>query len=257
MVVTLQIISIVLAAINLVLLCRMKRVHTIIPIIIVFDFVMVVPILLELILGIPDIPYPTIALSMNDQKTSIIFCIFLIFAQLSFGYEITRLLSTQNVSSTNLNSNKSVYFNSLRYKNFLLVFSYIVPIVVIISILGSPDITYFLDIFSDPTRIYNQQIQTYIKYMGILNYALLLSVMVNKWYDNNGTLYGRIIRILYVLLMIIIIHKRTFMMIAIGACLVIDIIKGKKIRGIFPWYLYPFCGILFCILCVCNGKSGI
>lgn len=258
MVVTLQIISIVLAAINLVLLCRMKRIHTIIPIIIVFDFVMVVPILLELILGIPDIPYPTIALAMNDQKTSIIFCIFLIFAQLSFGYEITRLLSTQNVSSTNLNSNKSVYFNSLRYKNFLLVFSYIVPIVVIISILGSPDITYFLDIFSDPTRIYNQQIQTYIKYMGILNYALLLSVMVNKWYDNNGTLYGRIIRILYVLLMIIIIHKRTFMMIAIGTCLVIDIIKGKKIRGIFPWYLIYilFAAFYFVYYAYATGKAG-
>lgn len=256
MVVTLQIISVILSLINLLLLFKIKRSHTIIPIIIVFDFVMVVPTLLELMWGIPKIPYSTLLLAMNDQKTNILFCIFLIFAQLCFGFEIKRLCSMQNNLSIKLNDNvKSAYIHSLKYRNMLLTFSYIIPAIVIISVLVLPDVTYFFNIFSDPANMYNHQLQ---KYMGMLNYLLLLSIIIIKWYDNKGSLYGRIIRILYVLLMMVIVHKRTFMMMAIGVCLVIDIIKGKKLKKIFPWYLVYILFAAFYFVYYANesGKAG-
>lgn len=241
MIITLQIVSIVLSILVLVQASvDLKRIHTLIPIVIVFDFVMVVPTFLELIWGIPKIPYQTLTLAMNDENTNLLFCVFLIFAQILFAIEIKRLKQIDKLSfSVNslVLSSILIYKQSLRYKAPLLLFSYITPAVVIVSMLIAPDPSYFLHLFSDPTNIMNQQFQIYnIKYMGILVYALLLSVIILKWYDNNDYLSGRLTRIFYVLLIMLAVHKRTFMMIAIGACLIVDIVKGKKKKQIFFWY---------------------
>lgn len=241
MVINLQIASVIFSTLVLAqAFFSLKKFHTIIPIIVVFDLVMIIPTILELIWGGPKIPYQTLALAMYDENTNILFCIFLIFVQCLFSIEIKRLKRIDSNTLTNDSytiDGNIVYDKSLKYKNILLLFSYITPVVVIISILVSPDPSYFFNLFSDPTNIMNNYIQFYdIKYMGFLVYALLLSVAILKWYDNDDKLLGRLIRIFYVLLIMISIHKRTFMMIAIGLCLIIDIVKGKKIKKIIFWY---------------------
>lgn len=241
MVITLQIVSIIFSILVLIQASiSLKRMHTLVPIIIVFDFVMVVPTFLELIWGIPKIPYQTLQLAENDETTNVIFCLFLIISQALFWIEIKRLKKIDKLSlsanSVELNT-INIYKQTLRYKTILLFLSYITPVIVIVSMLIAPDPLFFLNLFSDPSNIMNQQFQFYyIKYMGVLVYALLLSVIILKWYDNSDHLSGRLIRIFYVLLIMMAIHKRTFMMIAIGACLVVDIVKGKKKRQIFFWY---------------------
>lgn len=239
MIINLQIISVVLSVLVLVqTFFELKRIHTIIPIIIVFDFIMIAPTFLELIMGIPKIPYQPLAFAMNDTNTNILFCIFLIFTQICFSFEVRKLKNDDKMYVSNsLFMSKRSYTKSLKYKNLLLLFSYITPFIVIISILVAPNTSYFFNIFSVPTYITNSFLQFYdIKYMGILVYALLGSVIILKWYDNNDSIFGRFIRIFYVLLIMLAVHKRTFMMIAIGACLVVDIVKGKKLKKIIFWY---------------------
>ena len=71
-----------------------KRFYCIYPIIAVFDLVMVLPMILELFLGIPDIPgdvYYNYIKAMRDQTTLVIFCLFVLLAQIMFSYELRRL----------------------------------------------------------------------------------------------------------------------------------------------------------------------
>lgn len=81
--------------INLLMMIKnYKRFHSIYPIIAVFDLVMVVPLLLEMFLGIPDIPrdvYMNFVRAMEDQTTLLIYCIFILIAQILFTYEIRRI----------------------------------------------------------------------------------------------------------------------------------------------------------------------
>ena len=81
--------------INLILMIKKyKRFHSIYPIIAVFDLVMVVPLFLEMYFGIPDIPrdvYMNFVRAMEDQTTLLIYCLFVLLAQLMFTYELRRI----------------------------------------------------------------------------------------------------------------------------------------------------------------------
>lgn len=66
---------------------------------------MVVPLFLEMFLGIPDIPrdvYMNFVRAMEDQTTLFIYCLFLLLAQLMFTYELKRIKKLdRRVTKTN------------------------------------------------------------------------------------------------------------------------------------------------------------
>lgn len=82
-----------------------KKVLYIYPVIAVFDLVMVVPLFLEMFLGIPDIPrdvYMNFVRAMEDQTTLFIYCLFVLLAQLMFTYELKRIKKLdRRVTKTN------------------------------------------------------------------------------------------------------------------------------------------------------------
>ena len=95
MVIAIEVVVILISATNLLRLVKnYKRFHCIYPIVAVFDLVMVVPLVLELILGIPNIPrdvYMNFVRAMEDQSTLVIYCAFVFVTQVAFFHELKRI----------------------------------------------------------------------------------------------------------------------------------------------------------------------
>lgn len=260
MLISLKIFSLVFSIFVLIkMVMSVKQFHSIVPIIIVFDFVMVVPIYLELLWGNPETAYDNFILAMNDDTTNVLFYIFIVITQVAFLGEIIKIAKVdKNIINEQIPVKKNSFelLTNNKYKNILLIISYLVPIITILAIILSPSPTYYFHLFDSVYGGVNPNILQYNKLMRNLVYALLLALVINKWYDNDDKLYNRLIRIIYVALIMFSNHKRTFMMIAIGACLVIDIVKGKKARKIMPWYTAYifFAGFYFVYYAYATGK---
>ena len=135
--------------INLLMMIKnYKRFHSIYPIIAVFDLVMVVPLLLEMFLGIPDIPrdvYMNFVRAMEDQTTLLIYCIFILIAQILFTYEIRRIKRKDKFIKQKKDVQEFLFFvQKFKYKNIALGICYIIVVVSIISIILAPNPIYYL-----------------------------------------------------------------------------------------------------------------
>lgn len=248
MILILRLLSIIISLFVLVRTCIcINKFHTLIPIIIVFDFAMVLPIILELFLGNPQTSYRAFEVAMNDRMTTILFNVFVISAQAAFFWNINKLSFKDNLEKEEINILKNPInilpknINLDEYRNVLVCFSYLLPLVTVIAVLLSPDPSYYFGVFGSIFKSIDPSIQTYnTLIMNNLMYGLILAVCVLKWNEDNEMI-GNIFISFYLILILIVNHKRTFIMITIGLCLIIDIIKRKRVKKIIAWYsIYIF-----------------
>ena len=137
------------SVINLILMIkRYKRFHSIYPVIAVFDLVMVVPLFLEMFLGIPDIPrdvYMNFVRAMEDQTTLFIYCLFLLLAQLMFTYELKRIKKLdRRVTKTNDIQEFLLFIQNFKQKKIVTWICYLIIIASALSIVFAPNPLYFL-----------------------------------------------------------------------------------------------------------------
>ena len=65
-------------------LLKIEEFLPIIAVLIVFDFTMVLPLAIELFMGIPQMGYYGYKLALNDDTTTLIYCFFVCIAELVF-----------------------------------------------------------------------------------------------------------------------------------------------------------------------------
>ena len=137
-----------------------KKFYCIYPIIAMFDLVMVVPLFLEMILGIPKIPrdiYMNFIKAMEDETTLVIYCFFLILAQLMFAYELKRIKRrNRQLVKTNDIQEGLQFLQNFKYKKIVLVLCYIVILASVLSVVFSPDPLHYLTFRSIPFQASSQ-----------------------------------------------------------------------------------------------------
>ena len=127
---------------------KYKRFYCIYPVIAVFDLVMVVPLFLEIILGIPGIPrdvYMNFVNAMEDQTTLLVYCIFLLLAQLMFTIELRRIKrKDRGMKGTNDIQEFLLFIQNFKYKKIVRWICYLIVVTSFLAVLFSPSSMYYL-----------------------------------------------------------------------------------------------------------------
>lgn len=236
---------VIYAFINLVLMIkRYKRFHGIYPVIAIFDLVMVVPLFLEMFLGIPKIPsdvYMNYVRSMNDQNTLLIYCLFVLLAQLMFTYELKRINKMdRSIIKTNDIHELLQFIQKFRYRKIVLEICYLVVIASVLSVLFSPDPMYYLKFrsvhmqVSDSISKYSEQV------IGPIFELFVCAIISLKLFDTKNKISGVIFRIILIVFFTLVNGKRTYLMIIVGVFFLIDLLKEGSLKKIAPKYVVLF-----------------
>lgn len=231
--------------INLLMMIKnYKRFHSIYPIIAVFDLVMVVPLLLEMFLGIPDIPrdvYMNFVRAMEDQTTLLIYCIFILIAQILFTYEIRRIKRKDKFIKQKKDVQEFLFFvQKFKYKNIALGICYIIVVVSIISIILAPNPIYYLtfrNVHFQPSK----EIVHYSEYVIEPLFQLLIGAIIAlKLFDSKNKVSSILIRLILILFFTMVNGKRTYLMIIVGVFFLIDLLREGSLKKIAPKYAVLF-----------------
>ena len=239
-----QLILILFSVLNIIILCKTyKRFHCIYPIIAVFDFVMVVPIILEMILGIPNIPvdvYYNYIYAMNDQTTLLIYCIFILFAQLLFFIDLLVI----NNKDKYYKRNDSITLNNLlynfKYKNIIIYLCYLVIIISLVAIAFSPDPLHYFKFRSVHDIVSNNVLSYNTKIISPIFTLLIGCIILLKLFSKNNHISGVLGRSLLIAYYTMVNGKRTYFMIIVGTYFLIDLLKSGSLKKIFSKYLIVF-----------------
>lgn len=237
----LHITALVCSIFPLIEMTKIKRFYCIIPVALIFDFAMVIPCLLEMFMGPPTTVYYNFRNAMMDEKTNLIFYLFIIIAQVCFYFEIRRI-KWKNKKSMNYNiSQPSRIYNKIvnsRYRKQVIGLCYLVMLLSIIAVLLAPDPTYYLKLHS----VYSTMSQTVYNYdkniISIIQNLLLIAIVLLKIYDDQDSRIFFVTRILCTIGVALLNQKRTTVMLILGFCLVIDIaFKNKNLKKTMIKYI--------------------
>ena len=245
MVIAFEVVIILISITNLLNVVKnYKRFHCIYPIIAVFDLVMVVSILLELILGIPDIPrdvYMNFVRAMEDQTTLVIYCVFVFAAQVAFFHELKRI----KIVDRNLNKNNGIqdfllFVQKNKYKNVVMMACGIIIVINIIAIVLSPNLLYYLTLRSVHLQTSVQIVQYTKSIVNPLLNLLIGAIILLKIFDLRNKIESVILRGLLVIFYTLVNGKRTYLMIIVGVFFLIDLLREGSLRKIAPKYIILF-----------------
>ena len=245
MVIAFEVVIILISITNLLNVVKnYKRFHCIYPIIAVFDLVMVVPILLELILGIPDIPrdvYMNFVRAMEEQTTLVIYCVFVFAAQVAFFHELKRI----KIVDRNLNKNNGIqdfllFVQKNKYKNVVMMACGIIIVINIIAIVLSPNLLYYLTLRSVHLQTSVQIVQYTKSIVNPLLNLLIGAIILLKIFDLRNKIESVILRGLLVIFYTLVNGKRTYLMIIVGVFFLIDLLREGSLRKIAPKYIILF-----------------
>lgn len=223
------------SVINLILMIkRYKRFHSIYPVIAVFDLVMVVPLFLEMFLGIPDIPrdvYMNFVRAMEDQTTLFIYCLFVLLAQLMFTYELKRIKKLdRRVTKTNDIQEFLLFIQNFKQKKIVTWICYLIIIASALSIVFAPNPMYFLSFRS----VFGQvpgQIANYSKNIVTPIFELLIGAIIAlKLFDLKNGFGSCAFRAVLIAFFTMVNGKRTYLMIIVGVFFLIDLLR-ENIRS--------------------------
>ena len=227
-----------------------KNIHTIVPIIIVFDLVMVFPLILEIIFGIPKAYYRYYKLALADEQTLHIYLSFIALAQFSFFYELFRIKKNSIVEKKVENFNVLSFFQNINHKTLIKFCCLLLFFISIIAIFCSPDPFYYFRINSVYSTHSIDTLQYKNNIMNNLCSLLFLSVILLKLIDNKDKIFDSFLRTLFIILIAFINQKRTLLLIIVGVFLIIDFLKSKKksrfffkysiVLGIMIFYFYYY-----------------
>ena len=245
MVIAFEVVIILISITNLLNVVKnYKRFHCIYPIIAVFDLVMVVSILLELILGIPDIPrdvYMNFVRAMEDQTTLVIYCVFVFTAQVAFFHELKRI----KIVDRNLNKNNDIqdfllFVQKNKYKNVVMMVCGIIIVINIIAVTLSPNPLYYLTLRSVHLQTSVQIVQYTKSIVNPLLNLLIGAIILLKIFDLRNKIGSVILRGLLVIFYTLVNGKRTYLMIIVGVFFLIDLLREGSLRKIAPKYIILF-----------------
>lgn len=245
MVIAIEIVVILISATNLLRLVKnYKRFHCIYPIVAVFDLVMVVPLVLELILGIPNIPrdvYMNFVRAMEDQSTLVIYCAFVFVTQVAFFHELKRIEKADRKINRNNDIQEFLQFvQKNKYKNIVMLVCSIIIAANIVVIALSPSPLYYLTLRNVHLQT-SVQISQYTK--NIVNPLLNLligAIILLKIFDLKNKAGGMILRAILVVFYTLVNGKRTYLMIITGVFFLIDLLREGSLKKIAPKYIVLF-----------------
>lgn len=221
-----------------------KKFYCIYPIIAVFDLVMVVPLFLEMIWGIPNIPrdvYGNFVKAMEDNTTLVIYCLFLFIAQLMFAYELKRIKRRNNrLTRTNDIQEGLLFLQNFKYKKIVLVLCYIIVIASILVIVFSPDPLYYLTFRSVHFQVSTQISQYSENVIRPLFELLIVAIIALKLFDSKNRISSGIFRLFLILFFTMVNGKRTYLMIIVGVFFLIDLLREGSLKKIAPKYIILF-----------------
>ena len=233
------------SVINLILMIkRYKRFHSIYPVIAVFDLVMVVPLFLEMFLGIPDIPrdvYMNFVRAMEDQTTLFIYCLFVLLAQLMFTYELKRIKKLdRRVTKTNDIQEFLLFIQNFKQKKIVTWICYLIIIASALSIVFALNPLYFLSFRSVFEQVPGQ-IANYSKNIVTPIFELLIGAIIAlKLFDLKNGFGSCAFRAVLIAFFTMVNGKRTYLMIIVGVFFLIDLLRENDIKKIAPKYILLF-----------------
>lgn len=221
-----------------------KRFHSIYPVIAVFDLVMVVPLFLEMYLGIPNIPrdvYMNFVQAMEDQTTLLIYCLFVFLAQLMFTYELRRIKRIdRHVTKTNDIQDFLLFIQNFKYRKIVLGICCMVVVASVLSVIFAPDPVYYLTFRNVHTQI-SDEIARYSENIIWPVFELLVGAIIAlKLFDSKNKIGGVFFRLILIVFFTLVNGKRTYLMIMIGVFFLIDLLKEGSLKKIAPKYLVLF-----------------
>lgn len=221
-----------------------KRFHSIYPIIAVFDLVMVVPLFLEMYLGIPNIPrdvYMNFVKAMEDQTTLLIYCLFVLMAQLMFTYELRRIKKIDcSVTRTNDIQEFLWFIQNFKYRKIVVGICYIVIVVSILSVMFAPDPMYYLTFRNVHAQISDEIARYSANIIWPLFELLVGAIIALKLFDSKNKIGGVFFRSILIVFFTVVNGKRTYLMIMIGVFFLIDLLKEGSLKKIAPKYIVLF-----------------
>ena len=240
-----EIICILVSTINMIYLVKnYKRFHCIYPIVVVFDFAMVAPLVLELFWGIPNIPkdvYMNFIRAMEDRTTLVIYCIFLFVAQVIFSHELRRIKrSDRNIERSNDIKDFLLFVQSFKYRKVVLAACSIIAVMSVMSVILSPSPRYYLTFRS----VYIQTPENIFQYTKnivapLLN-LLVMAIIALKIFDLKNKVGSVLLRTLLVLFYTVANGKRTYLMIIVGVFFLIDLLREGSLKKIAFKYVILF-----------------
>lgn len=226
-----------------------KKFYCIYPVIAVFDLVMVVPLFLEMLLGIPNIPrdvYMNFIRAMEDETTLLIYCIFVFVAQLMFAYELKRIKRrNRQLARTNDIQEGQQFLQNFKYKKIVLVLCYIVILASVLSVVFSPDPLYYLTFRSVHFQTSSQILQYSDNIVRPLFELLIVAILALKLFDSKNKISSGIFRLLLILFFTMVNGKRTYLMIIVGVFFLIDLLREGDLKKIAPKYIVLFGFVAF------------
>ena len=241
---------IVYSLINLVVMIKKyKRFYCIYPVIAVFDLVMVVPLFLEIILGIPGIPrdvYMNFVNAMEDQTTLLVYCIFLLLAQLMFTIELRRIKrKDRGMKGTNDIQEFLLFIQNFKYKKIVRWICYLIVVTSFLAVLFSPSSMYYLT-FRNVHIGVSDQIASYSENVIRPLFELLIGAIIAlKLFDSKGGIGNGFFRTILVLFFTIVNGKRTYLMIIVSVFFLIDLLREGSLKKIAPKYIALFGMVAF------------
>lgn len=241
---------IVYSLINLVVMIKKyKRFYCIYPVIAVFDLVMVVPLFLEMLLGIPSIPrdvYMNFVNAMEDQTTLLVYCIFLLLAQLMFTIELRRIKrKDRGMKGTNDIQEFLLFIQNFKYKKIVRWICYLIVVTSFLAVLFSPSSMYYLT-FRNVHIGVSDQIASYSENVIRPLFELLIGAIIAlKLFDSKGGIGNGVFRTILVFFFTIVNGKRTYLMIIVSVFFLIDLLREGSLKKIAPKYIALFGMVAF------------
>lgn len=228
----------------MVMIKKYKRFYCIYPVIAIFDGVMVVPILLEIIMGIPNIPgdvYRNFIRAMDDQMTLFLYCIFIFLAQVIFSLELRRIeRKDKRIEKSNDIQEFMIFIQNFKYKRIVKYICYMIALASFFSIIFSPNPIYFLTFRNVHVHV-SEQIAQYSEYIVRPLFELLVVAIVTlKMFDIKDKISSSIFRLILILFFVIVNGKRTYLMVIVGVFFLIDLLRKGSLKKIAPKYIVLF-----------------
>lgn len=205
--------------------------YCLVPLVIVYDGVFVIPILLEIFLGIPETPYKNFRYALRDQETLLIFLLFIVCSQIVFLLEVRKLKrkikkETKRNDYDGLKSTLDV-ISKFKYKNVIRLVCYALFFIVVIRIIGAPDPSYYLHLQNVGTTL-TSGVSDYQRGMRTLGDFLGVAILVLKLFDDKNSVSDLTVRVFFVITLLMVNQKRTWLLVIVGACFLIDYLRGLR-----------------------------
>lgn len=242
--------------INLILMIKKyKRFHSIYPVIAVFDLVMVVPLFLEMYFGIPDIPrdvYMNFVRAMEDQTTLLIYCLFVLLAQLMFTYELRRIKRLdRSVTRTNDIQEFLLFIQDFKYRKIVVGICYIIVAASVFSVIVAPNPMYYLTFRNVHIQV-SDSIARYSEHVILPLFDLLVGAIIAlKLFDSKNKIGGVIFRIILIVFFTVVNGKRTYLMIIIGVFFLIDLLKQGSLKRLLQNMCFYLVWLRFIFMHIC------